>query len=139
MATLTKNVTVADLKRAIEARDARGLSGFYADDAVLRIIDHSSPPSKPRELTGKAAIAAFHDDVCGRAMTHRVEAGVADGDRTRLHAKLRLPRRPEGLLLDHDRAPGWQDRTASRGAGLGRMTSGRSSPLLKQPRRNPCS
>ena len=81
MVTLTKNVTVADLKRAIEARDSRVLSSFYAEDAVMRIIDHSNPPSKPRELNGRAAIEAFHDDVCGRAMTHKVEGGVADGDR----------------------------------------------------------
>lgn len=81
MPTTTQTVTVADLKRAIEARDAGALSGFYADDAVLRIIDRANPPSKPRELNGKAAIAAFHDDVCGRAMTHTVETGVSDGDR----------------------------------------------------------
>ena len=63
----------------------------------MRIIDHSNPPSKPRELNGKAAIAAFHDDVCGRAMTHRVEAGVADGD------ELALPPQsyayPDGLKV----------------------------------------
>jgi ketosteroid isomerase-like protein len=81
MATIAKSVTVADLKRAIEARDSSTLSSFYADDAVTRIIDHSNPPSKARELKGKAAIEAFHGDVCGRAMTHKVETGVADGDR----------------------------------------------------------
>jgi hypothetical protein len=81
MATLTRTLTVADLKRAIEARDARALSSFYADDAVMRIIDRNNPPSKARILEGKAAIAAFHDDVCGRAMTHKVETGIADSDR----------------------------------------------------------
>ena len=80
IATLSKAVTVADLKRAIEARDANALSSFYADDAVMRIIDRNNPPSKPRELKGKAAIAAFHDDVCGRAMTHTIETGVSDGN-----------------------------------------------------------
>jgi ketosteroid isomerase-like protein len=81
MPTLTKPVAVADLKRAIEGRDATLLSSFYADDAVMRIIDRNNPPSRPRELNGRAAIAAFHDDVCGRAMTHKVETGVSDGDR----------------------------------------------------------
>jgi len=81
MTTLTRTVTVADLKRAIETRDSHALSSFYGDSAVMRIIDRSNPPSRPRELNGKAAIAAFHDDVCGRAMTHTVEMGVADGDR----------------------------------------------------------
>jgi hypothetical protein len=74
-------ITVSDLRRAIEAHNAGVLSGLYADDAVMRIIDRDNPPSKPRELRGKAAIAAYYDDVCSRAMTHKVEAGVADGDR----------------------------------------------------------
>lgn len=78
---MKNGVTVADLKRAIEARDGGTLASFYADDATLRIIDRSNPPSNPREVKGKAAIAAFHDDVCSRAMTHTVEIGVADGER----------------------------------------------------------
>jgi ketosteroid isomerase-like protein len=77
----TTGITVSDLRHAIEGHDARVLSGLYADDAVMRIIDRDNPPSKPRELRGKAAIAAYYDDVCSRAMTHKVEAGVADGDR----------------------------------------------------------
>ena len=81
MATPTKGVSVADLKRAIEARDGHALSSFYADDAVMHIIDRDNPPSRPREVRGKAAIAAFHDDVCSRAMTHKVETGVADSNR----------------------------------------------------------
>ena len=72
-------VSVADLKRAIEGRDAKALIGFYADDALLRIIDHDNPPGKPRELKGKPAIAAYYDDVCGRAMSHHIDAGVSDG------------------------------------------------------------
>jgi ketosteroid isomerase-like protein len=77
--TTLNTVSVADLKRAIEGRDAKALAGLYADDALLRIIDRENPPSKPRQLKGKAAIAAYFDDVCGRAMTHRIEAGVTDG------------------------------------------------------------
>jgi len=74
-------INVADLKRAIEARDASTLSGFYADDAVVRIIDCDNPPSRPRELKGRGAIIAYFDDVCSRAMTHNVECGLADGNR----------------------------------------------------------
>ncbi len=74
-------INVAALKRAIEGRDAATLSSFYADNARVRLIDRDNPPSKPRELNGKGAIAAYYDDVCTRAMTHQVEAGVADGDR----------------------------------------------------------
>ena len=77
--TSRHEVNVAELKRAIEGRDAKALTAYYAEDALLRIIDQDNPPSKPRELKGKQAIASYFDDVCGRAMTHRVEAGVADG------------------------------------------------------------
>jgi hypothetical protein len=72
-------VTVAELKRAIEGRDAKTLATFYADDALLQIIDRDNPPSNPRELKGKRAIVAYFDDVCGRAMSHHVEAGVSNG------------------------------------------------------------
>jgi len=74
-------IEIADLKRAIEARDACTLSSFYADDAVVRIIDCDNPPSRPRELKGRGAIIAYFDDVCSRAMTHNVEFGLADGNR----------------------------------------------------------
>ena len=73
-------VSVAALRQAIEGRDAGSLVSFYADDAVLRIIDRDHPPSRPQEMKGKPAIAAYYQDVCGRAMTHRVESGVAEGD-----------------------------------------------------------
>jgi ketosteroid isomerase-like protein len=73
--------SIAGLRRAIEGRDAKTLASFYAPDAVLRIIDQTHPPSGPMELRGKDAITAYYDDVCGRAMTHRVEFGVAEGDR----------------------------------------------------------
>jgi len=77
----SKPVTVAGLKRAIEGRNARALAGLYADDAVVRVIDRDNPPSKPRNIEGKSAISAYFDDVCGRDMTHKVESGVAEGNR----------------------------------------------------------
>lgn len=77
----SKPVTGAAIKRAIETRDGAALAGFYADHAVTRIIDRNNPPSKPREIKGRAAIATFWDDICGRTMTHRVDTTVAEGDR----------------------------------------------------------
>lgn len=76
-----KPVTVAGLKRAIEGRKASAFASMYADDAILQVIDRDNPPSKPRSLQGKDAIAAYFADVCGRDMTHKVEAGVAVGNR----------------------------------------------------------
>jgi ketosteroid isomerase-like protein len=79
--TKSKSVTVVGLKRAIEGRKASALASLYADDAIVQVIDRNNPPSKPRRLKGRGAIAAYFEDVCGRDMTHKVEAGVAVGNR----------------------------------------------------------
>lgn len=71
--------TIDSLRRAIETRDAKSLKAFYADDAVLTIIDNDNPPSKPRTIKGAKEIGAFLDDVYGREMTHSLEMGVIDG------------------------------------------------------------
>jgi ketosteroid isomerase-like protein len=81
MSTKTDTVTVAAIKRAIEGRDGRMLASFYTDDAVVRVIDRNNPPSKPREVKGKAAIGTFWDDICSRAMTHQVDTSIAEGTR----------------------------------------------------------
>ena len=75
----SRAVAFAEIKQAIEGRDAKALAAFYADDALMRIIDRDNPPSKPRELKGPLAIAAYFDDVCGRAMSHHVETGLSNG------------------------------------------------------------
>jgi ketosteroid isomerase-like protein len=74
-------VNSTSIKKAIEGRDGAMLSGFYADDAVVRVIDRNNPPSKPREIRGKASITTFWDDICGRAMSHKIESSVTEGDR----------------------------------------------------------
>jgi ketosteroid isomerase-like protein len=76
-----ETLSIPSLRRAIEGRDGATLAGFYADDAVLQIVDQDHPPSQPLEIKGHAAIAAYFDDVCGRAMTHDVAFGIAEGDR----------------------------------------------------------
>ena len=81
MSVTTKALTGAAVKQAIEGRDGRMLASFYADDAVVRIIDRNNPPSRPHEIKGRAAIDAYWDDICGRAMTHKVETVVTEGDR----------------------------------------------------------
>ncbi len=81
MSATTNPVTGAAIRQAIETRDGGMLASFYADDAVLSIVDCDNPPSRPRVIKGKAAIDAYWADICGRAMTHRVETIVAEGDR----------------------------------------------------------
>jgi hypothetical protein len=77
----SRPVTVAALKRAIEGRKANALAGLYSEDAVVQVIDRDNPPSKPRNLQGKRAISEYFEDVCGRDMTHKVEVGLAVGNR----------------------------------------------------------
>jgi ketosteroid isomerase-like protein len=79
--TGTKAVNGAAITQAIEGRDGRMLASFYNEDAVVRVIDRNNPPSKPREIRGKAGIDTFWDDICSRAMTHKVESIVAEGNR----------------------------------------------------------
>ena len=81
MSTNAHEVSSAAIKFAIENRDGHMLAGMFADDAVMRLIDRDNPPSKPRVINGKAEIARYWDDVCGRAMTHMVESCVSEGDR----------------------------------------------------------
>ena len=76
----TDSVTADAIKQAIEARDGLRLTGFYADDALLRVIDRNNPPSRPREVRGRTEIGTFWDDICGRAMTHQVDLSITEGD-----------------------------------------------------------
>lgn len=80
MPTTTNAVDGAAIKKAMEGRDGKLLASFYADDALLRVIDRNNPPSRPREIRGKTAIATFWDDICGRMMTHEVDSTIAEGD-----------------------------------------------------------
>jgi ketosteroid isomerase-like protein len=80
MTTITDTVTCAAIKHAIERRNGGMLADFYADNAVLRVVDRNNPPSRPREVKGRSAIATFWEDICSRVMTHKVEMTIAEGD-----------------------------------------------------------
>jgi hypothetical protein len=77
MDTIMPDAALDQLRRAIEARDARTLSSLYADDAVITIMDRDHPPGAPLRISGRAAIDGYYADVCGRDMTHAVEAAIA--------------------------------------------------------------
>jgi hypothetical protein len=76
-----ETLSIPALRRAVEGRDGRTLASFYTDNAVLCIIDAVHPPSQPLEIKGHDAITAYYDDVCSRAITHKVSFGITDGDR----------------------------------------------------------
>jgi hypothetical protein len=69
------------LRRGIEELDEELLIDLYADNAEVRIVNRNSTPSSPHELRGNEEIAAYLRDVCGRAMTHRVENEIISEDR----------------------------------------------------------
>jgi hypothetical protein len=69
------------MRRAIEQLDADLLTSLYADDAELHIVNRNTTPSSPHVLRGKEEITEHLRDVCGRAMTHRVENEVIGEDR----------------------------------------------------------
>ena len=73
--------TIAALSKAIEGRDSKRLREFYAEDAVMTIIDSDNPPSKPRVIKGAKEIGQFLEDVYSRDMTHTVESGIVEGNK----------------------------------------------------------
>jgi hypothetical protein len=79
------------LRRAIEQSDAEALTGFYADEAELYTVNRNTTPSSPAVLRGKEAIAEYLADVCGRAMTHRVENEVIGRDRIAFNEACEYP------------------------------------------------
>lgn len=79
------------LRRAIEERDAGMLAGLYAEDAELRIVNRNSPPSAPFVLRGREALSDYYDNVCGRAMTHRIERQVVGEERVAFNEECEYP------------------------------------------------
>ncbi len=73
-----KSPTINGLKKAVENGDRASLKSFYADNAVITIIDSINTPSKPRTISGAREIGAFLDDVYSRDMTHTIASGVVD-------------------------------------------------------------
>ncbi|HEY4386296.1 MAG TPA: nuclear transport factor 2 family protein [Ktedonobacteraceae bacterium] len=83
--TTRATVDIDTLRRAHEQRNADLLVSFYADDALMQIVDRNHPPSSPRELRGKQAIATFLHDVCDHDMTHKMMDEVVGKDRLSFH------------------------------------------------------
>ena len=79
------------LRRGVEQLDADVLIGLYADDAELRIVNRYTTPSSPRELRGKEEITEYLHDVCGRAMTHRIENEVVGAERAAFNEACEYP------------------------------------------------
>ncbi len=79
------------MRRAIEQLDADLLLSLYADDAEMKIVNKNATPSSPREIQGKEEIAEYLRDVCGRAMTHRIEREVLGEGRIAFNEECEYP------------------------------------------------
>lgn len=79
------------MRRAIEGLDAEALADLYADDAEMLTVNRYSTPSSPKVLRGRDEISGHLRDVCGRAMTHRVENEVIGGDRVAFNEACEYP------------------------------------------------
>jgi ketosteroid isomerase-like protein len=79
------------LRRGVEQLDAELLISLYADDAEVQIVNRYTTPSSPRKLHGNQEIAEYLRDVCGRAMTHRIENEVVGENRVAFNEACEYP------------------------------------------------
>jgi hypothetical protein len=70
------------LMDAIERHDAEVLSGFYAEDAHLRIVYAALPDGPAFELSGRAQIKRYLRAVCEQEIFCLVEGGAVVGEKT---------------------------------------------------------
>jgi ketosteroid isomerase-like protein len=82
---------LADLRRAIEERDAAAQASLFAEDGVLTTVDAEHGPSEPAVQRGRSAIAESLAEVCARDMTHEVTFFVHAGDRAAVGVACRYP------------------------------------------------
>lgn len=68
------------LRDAIERGDAEGLTGFYAEDAELRVVHAALPEGQAFELEGRARIGRYLKAVCDQEITCSVENGAVVGE-----------------------------------------------------------
>ncbi|MGJ5830316.1 nuclear transport factor 2 family protein [Streptomyces ossamyceticus] len=108
------------LRRGTEQADASTLLSLYADDAELRVVDHTTQPSHPKVLHGRGEIGAMLEDVCSRDMTHKMEQCVVQGDQlaytesceypdgVRVLASSMITLR-DGKIVDHTLLQAWDE------------------------------
>lgn len=81
MSTEARSTFNADtLRRGIESQEPATLLSLYADDAEIRVVDHTTQPSHPKVMHGRSEIAEMLEDVYNRDMTHKLEQVVVQGD-----------------------------------------------------------
>ena len=78
-------------RQAIENLDEQRIVSLYAEDAEMKTVNRLTTPSSPKVLKGKEQIAQYLADVCGRAMTHRIENEVIGEGRVAFNEACEYP------------------------------------------------
>jgi hypothetical protein len=76
----TSSIDAAALRQAFSDKDADALLAFYADDAVVELVDAQNTPSHPRRIEGREALRAHFADVFSRDLTHDLDIVAASPD-----------------------------------------------------------
>ena len=80
------------LRLGIERCDPDLVLGFYAEDALLSIVNAAAPQASPFELRGKAEIAKHLRAIFVQGTSHRVEREVVgEEDRVRFREECGYP------------------------------------------------
>jgi hypothetical protein len=75
-----QEITTRDSSVRVTA-DKATIVGTYADDAEMKIVDATRPPSSPLVLRGRDAIGELYRDICSRAMSHEIQDAVVTPDK----------------------------------------------------------
>lgn len=110
--TPTGVIDVAAVTHAIESRNAGAQLAASAPDAVVTVVDHEHPPSRPLVVQGTSELRAYLAGVCDRDMRHEVRNAVVAGDRLTVEVACSYPDGTNVLCLsisglDSDRIA-WQ-------------------------------
>jgi hypothetical protein len=79
------------LRRGIERCDSDLVLGFYAEDALLSIVNAGASHASAFELRGKAEIAKHLRAVYGQGASHRIEGEVLSKDRVTFREACEYP------------------------------------------------
>lgn len=78
------------IRQGLTSCDLGSLSGFYADDAEMKVIDNTRPPTHPTTYHGKSEITGYFKDVCGRNIVeHEIDEEVVGSERLSFHETCR--------------------------------------------------
>lgn len=83
----------------MEGNDPQMISGLYATDATITIVDRDHPPGQPLEIRGIEAITEFYREISLRPITHVIDQGFESNDRIAFAERCLYPNGSEVLCM----------------------------------------